>query len=75
MESIFLAGSINLLKRFIGVCVLAFLVSFVFDTSSYFTFPGLLVRLLGLIFVVSSIVVIARYESRKKLEREAGITA
>jgi hypothetical protein len=64
-----------LLGKLIGVSVLVFLASFVLFTDSYFTFPGLWIRLLGLGFVLSGLVWVARIESRKKADREAGVLA
>jgi hypothetical protein len=71
----FLQDAIDLLGKLIGVSVLAFLASFAIFTDSYLTFPGLWIRLIGVGFVVSGLVWVARIESRKKAEREAGTMA
>jgi hypothetical protein len=64
-----------LLGKLIGVSVLAFAASFLLFTDSYFTFPELWIRMLGLGFILSSLVWVARIESRKKADREAGVLA
>jgi hypothetical protein len=73
---IFLLG-IELSKKIIGLGILVLVIGLVFvvPMDSLYTFPWFIMRWGAVLLVVSGLVWVARIESRKKAEREAGTLA